>query len=426
MKRHFTFRALGLALTASLLPTFAACASQDIAASDLMKDIKPQTANAAPADLNDEQAAALSSFGLRLLQETDSGQGNILVSPLSVESALGMTANGAQGNTLSQMEEAFGLPLNELNAGMATYLQALQPVTSTEEQSSQDENPLKLANSIWIRDGFTVEQDFLQTNANYYHAGAFEAPFNATTVTDINRWVSAHTDSMIEEIVDDVPASAMLYLVNALAFDDAWATPYEDTQVMDGIFTAQDGSSQDAKLMYSTENIFLEGTNATGFIKQYQNPSYAFAALLPNEGTSVDDLIASLDGATLHNMLMNSEYTPVDAAVPQFESEYGTELNKPLAALGIQDAFDPNVANLAGISPAGELYLSSVLHKTFISVDAKGTKAAAATSVEIRVTSAAPSADEPKVVHLDRPFVYFIIDTNTNAPVFAGITRSIA
>ena len=151
----------------------------------------------------------MADFGLSLLRECGGGEENALLSPLSILSALGMTANGAGGDTLSQMETAFGLPASELNAAIS----AVQP----EEENS----PLSGANAIWFndRDGLAVNHDFLQANADWYGAGIYSEPFGADTCDEINRWVSDKTKGMIPKILDQVPGDAVMYLVNALAFD---------------------------------------------------------------------------------------------------------------------------------------------------------------------------------------------------------------
>ena len=208
-------------------------------------------------------------------------------------------------------------------------------------------------------------------------------------------------------------------LVNALAFEAEWSQPYEEMQVRDGVFTREDGTEQTAEFMYSDEGHYLADDMATGFMKYYKGYKYAFAALLPNEGVSVEEYIASLDGESLHTMLANPQFDTVFAAVPKFEVEYGTELSEVLSGMGMNDAFDPECADFSGIgtSARGNLYISQVIHKTFISVAEKGTKAGAATATMMEA-GGAPS--EPKEVYLDRPFVYMLVDCENGTPLFVG------
>jgi serpin B len=172
--------------------------------------------------------------------------------------------------------------------------------------------------------------------------------------------------------------------------------------------------------MYNTEDVFLNDSNATGFIKYYAGRNYAFVAMLPNEGTTVNDYISTLTGQKLANILNNKQQTIVNTVIPKFKSEYSTELKDSLSDMGIVDAFDQDKANFSRLSSSqnGNIYISKVTHKAIISVDEKGTKAGAITSIEIRPSSA--SLEPPKTVYLDRPFVYMIIDCETNIPVFIG------
>jgi serpin B len=282
---------------------------------------------------------------------------------------------------------------------------------------------LRLANSIWFtQDGrFTVSRDFLQTNADFYGAGVYSVPFDDGTLNEINGWVKDNTDGMIPQILDSIPESAVMYLVNALAFEGTWIEPYDEYQVSPGEFTAEDGTKHTAEFMHSEENVYLEDTHASGFLKYYKGGKYAFAALLPEEGISVSDYAASLTGEKLTRILNSARNTPVTAALPKFETAFGTELSDVLKAMGMEAAFDPSSADFSGIgtSSGGNIFISRVLHKTFISVGEQGTKAGAATVVEME-DGCALMEEEPKRVILDRPFVYMLIDSETNLPFFIG------
>ncbi|MDE6640645.1 MAG: serpin family protein [Acetatifactor sp.] len=362
-------------------------------------------------------AVTCTDFAVRLFQECtrSQGDGNILVSPLSVINALAMTANGARGETLKQMEELFGADLDSL----CSYLHNYNKCLPTDQKYK-----LHSANSIWIRDdrSFTVQPDFLQTNAEWFNADVYMAPFDGSTLRDINKWVSENTDEMIPKILDEIPAATVMYLINALAFDAEWQSVYYDHQVREDVFTREDGTTQDTEMMYSTEYTYLQDTQAQGFVKYYHDAKYAFAALLPDEGVSLAEYTASLTGERLHELLSNPEKTAVDTAIPKFEAEYSTLLNDVLENLGMTDAFDPDAADLSGLgtSPGGNLFISRVIHKTYISVNEKGTKAGAATVVEVRCKSEMVADEKIKTVYLDQPFVYMIIDCEENLPIFIG------
>lgn len=389
----------------------------------------------------EEGAAAVTDFGVRLLQynleesvncfppgasmpqsvyEELVEERNVLISPLSVLSALTMTANGAGGETLGQMEAVFGASVPELSAYLSEYQKSLP---------DDDRYGLNLANAIWFTEDerFTVEQKFLETNEKLFGAALHQAPFDQSALKEINDWVKENTDGMIEEILDEIPPDAVMYLLNALAFDAEWQEIYHDYQVRDGKFTREDGSIQDVKMMYSEETQYLEGEHGTGFLKYYADGKYAYAAILPEEGMSAVEYVSSLTGEELRRMLTNSTEATVRAALPKYESEYGIEMSHIFQEMGMLDAFDLNRADFSGIgySSQGNIYISRIMHRTFIAVDEKGTRAGASTAVEIK-DECAPLEELIKTVYLDRPFLYCIVDCETMIPVFIGIVEDAA
>ena len=367
--------------------------------------------------------AVVTDFALRLFNanNTASDGQNVLVSPLSVLCALALVANGAEGETLAQMETMMGMSVDELNAYLSDYINSLP----------QDEKyKLSLANSVWYtnNNSFTVNEEFLQTNADYYNADIHQAAFDQETLQDINNWVNDKTDGMIPSILEDISPDAVMYLINALAFEAEWASVYTEEQVRDGQFTTEDGVKQDVEFMYGTEDHYIADDYASGFIKYYKHYRYAFVALLPDEGVSVSDYLATLNGESLHAMLTapRQDNVVVHTAIPKFETEYAVEMSDILKSMGMTDAFDESVADLSGLgtSAAGRLFISNVMHKTYIQVGEQGTRAGAATSVELEAGSGPMEIVEMEV-YLDRPFVYMLIDCENDIPFFIGTVMSV-
>lgn len=364
-------------------------------------------------------ASGYTDFAVRLLQESLESEKNTLISPLSVINALAMTANGARGETLAQMESLLGGDISSLSEYLHDYNASLP---------SGEKYCLHSANSVWIRDreDFTVEESFLQNSTDLFGAEIYRAVFDDSTLQDINQWVARSTDEMIPEILREISPNAVMYLINALAFDAEWQSPYTSYQVRDAVFHMEDGSEKDMKLMHSEETILLQDiaeqnrAGAIGFLKYYAGEKYAFAALLPDEGVSIRDYVQSLTGERLRRILENASEANIDAALPKFEAEYSVKLNDILKSLGMTDAFDPDTADFSGISscPGDNLYISQVLHKTYIAVDEQGTKAGAATAIGISERTVL--RQEIVRITLDRPFVYMIIDCEENLPVFIG------
>lgn len=410
MKTKLIRSLLTAALAAAMLFSAVGCGATSNSL-DLMAGI------VGDAEYNDTPENAdekMTDFAVRLLEASLEAGENTLVSPLSVLSALAMTVNGADGETKAQMEEVLGMTADELNDFFYNYMKSLPQA---------EKYKLSLANSIWFTDDerFRVNGDFLQMNANYYGADIYRAPFDDETCRDINDWVNEKTDGMIPEILDKIPQDAVMYLVNALAFEAEWWETYTEDRVRDGVFTNADGQEQTVQFMYSEEYGYIEDGDAVGFMKKFRDGKYAFAAILPGEGVSVSDYIAALDGGKLSDMLDEQKQGLVYASMPAFETEYSTDLSEVLKSMGMTDAFDAVIADFSGLgtSSAGNIFINRVLHKTFITVGAQGAKAGAATVVEMMDESAGEVID-PKIIKLDRPFVYMLVDCETGYPFFIG------
>lgn len=362
-------------------------------------------------------------FACTLLRENlQAAEGNVMVSPVSVLTALAVTANGAKGETLSQMLSvlAANQELDSLNENLRAWTDGLLD----EEGAS-----LKLANSIWFdeNDGqIQIETSFLDKTATFFDAEIYQEAMDENTLEKINRWVLEKTDGHIDKILDRISKDAIMYVINAAAFDAVWQEPYMQGQIQDGIFTDITQTEQQVSMMFSTESVYLEDENATGFIKPYQS-GYRFAALLPKEGMTPEEYLETLDGEKFLTLLSEARTkVSVLARMPKFEAEYEVELNNILQRMGMREAFDMGKADFSGIGSAadGNFFIGRVLHKTYIAVDELGTKAGAATAIEIR-SLAAVREEEIYEVYLDRPFVYAIVEDKTNVPVFMGVVNTL-
>ena len=386
-----------------------------IRAADLTEGIKAKPVSGRAADDAFKNSSA--DFAIRLFQKTRDDSKNSLISPLSVMLALSMTANGAKGETLTQTESLLGgdIPMETLNEYLYSYIKALP---------SEKTAKLNIANSIWVRDnGFTAEKAFLQKNADYFDAAVYKSAFDVKTLRYINNWVKKNTDGMIEKIIDDIDPDAVMYLINTVLFDAEWENIYKKDEVRDGTFTALDGTKRTASMMYSAEHLYLDDGKAIGFIKPYRN-GYSFVALLPNEDISLSDYAASMTGKSFADTIKNAEDVPVETIIPKFSYDYDIEMSGALKALGMPLPFDAEKADFSalGSSGNGNIFISRVLHKAYIAVDEKGTKAGAATAVEIKETAVAVDIYS---VTLDRPFIYAVTDNATGLPVFIGTVADI-
>lgn len=378
---------------------------------DLTEGIsKNESASKAP---DDEFKAAASSFAAELFKDNYSNGKTTLVSPLSVLTALALVQNGAQGNTLAQLEQALGgLDRDTLNAYMCAYCDFL---TESDE--------LKIANSVWTDSNAEAKRAFLQKAVDSYSAQLFSAPLSdPKTVESINSWVKKNTDGMIPKIIEKADRYAVMMLVNAIAFDAKWETPYKRSDIEKLEFTSYSGSKKKTDFMCSTENIYLKDGGAVGFMKPYKNGRFAFAALLPDENTGIDDYVASLSGDKLMKIFSSAKRgNEVNVKMPKFRAEYSVQLIDTLKKMGVKDAFDSKTADFSSLIENRDAYIATVVHKTFIEVDENGTRAAASTLVGADTMSLM----EPYSVCLNRPFVYMIVDTETNLPLFIGVQTEI-
>ena len=354
--------------------------------------------------------AEVVDFSIRLLRESMKEGKNTLISPVSVLAALSMTANGAEGDTLTQMETVLGQKRDSLNAWY-WY------------DTDRSGEYLHLANAVYIKDDgeLTVKEAFLQTLEKWYETGIYMTSFNESTLQEINQFVEDNTNGMVKNILDKIPEDAVMYLVNALAFEARWAIPYNEYQVSEQVFTTEDGREQNVELMYSEEyDAYVEDARFTGFIKDYEGGRYAFVALLPREGVSVKEVVDSLSEADITDKINSRWGGTVLTAMPKFQTEFDVEMREVLQTMGMTDAFDPYMADFSGLATynGGNIFINRVIHKTFISIGEQGTRAGAATIVEAAAEAAMP--EEPKAVILNRPFLYMIWDTEANVPIFMG------
>lgn len=358
-------------------------------------------------------------FSLELLRESRREQGgqdgNLLVCPLSVMAALEMARNGAQGETGEQMARTlYGeMQPEESRRELMAYLQALP---------NQDKAGFRFANSIWYRQGdtsFEVEPAFLKSSAVDYGAQIYGAAFDESTLRDVNSWVGQETDGMIPKILDQIPDAAVMFLVNGMALDAEWQKQYHTDQIHEAEFYPREGDPQKVEMMYSQEDVRIRGEAVKGFVKPYQE-GYGFVALLPDQGLTVDAYLEGLTGEAFLKLLGQGEEGPVEAGLPKYSTRSQLTLNDMLKRMGMPLAFDMEQADFGGMGhdPEGNIYIGAAIHSTFLEVDGRGTRAGAATVVEMEAGGAAMETEQ---VILDRPFLYAIFDTKENLPIFIGI-----
>ena len=372
-------------------------------------------------DRYSETVIKLTDLSLRLAAlSAEKGESSV-VSPISALICLALMANGANGETLAQIETALGVEIEELNAFMAD-------LTATVLGYDNESCELRLASSIWIKEdaALRVNDEFLRTNAQSYRAQIYSSPFDKRTARDINAWIERSTDGLIKDMLDEADPSAMMYLISTVAMDAKWQEKYEKSAVRDSAFTNYSGETKQVETMFSTEGRYLANESCCGFVKNYHGGRYALATLLPNEGVDVYDMLSTLSGESWKALLDGCKSgVIVKTSMPSFSIEQRLDLAASMAALGITDMFDSDAADFSRLgSYGGEgLYCSSFEQKTVIDVNSDGTRAASASVGVMAPTSAGPSPEEQKIyqVYLTRPFIAAVIDLETGLPMFISV-----
>ncbi len=349
----------------------------------------------------------MADFSVSLLQNcAKSTEGNCILSPYSAAIALAMTANGAAGDTLDELEKLTGMSAEEWSSFLYFCGQ-------------KSRNEVTCANSIWLRDGITAGERFLQTNLDYFNAQIFRAPFNDLTVDEVNEWVKEQTKGRIEKLVDSFGEDTVMLLMNAMTFDGVWETPFSADDTRTGYFSAADGREQTVQMMHGSAWAYLDDGKATGFWKDYQN-GYRFVALLPNEDVSMEEYLQSFSGSGLLRTMENASQEEVLITVPKLDSQCTMELSEALQNMGVQQAF----GRQADFSPmGGDYYLSAAVQKTSLKVDEEGTETGVATMIVMDPKSV--YIPNEKTVVLDRPFVLAIQDTQTGVFLFLGVIEQV-
>ena len=354
---------------------------------------------------------AYRDYAFRLFQENYRQHPQTgMISPFSLYMALGMLGNAAGGDTKTELEQLLGLPMDENNRYAKAWMNQLEK-----------DGAFSGANAIWIQNSFSknVERDFLKRCADYYKASVIATDFlDPMAVGDVNQWVNDKTNGMIHKLYDEIDPMTVSILMNAIAFEAKWQEAFREENIHDGEFTHENGSVTIESMMCGTaESGFFENEYCTGCAKDYMGGNFAFLALRPKDGVAISTLVDWLSEENFAALMQSAKHGNVRLELPSFEEEYSVSMVPMLKNMGVNRAFLFGTADFTAFSKMERLCVSDVLQKTFISVDAKGTRAAAVTGITIVNVSLMNEYS----VTFDRSFVYMIVDKDGNLPVFMGI-----
>lgn len=401
MKQTNLFLLIVIAMTA-----FASCSKNTAQKStDQQAEQKPIKISATIAN----NLTDFSFFFMKNLQTTQPAADNVFVSPLSLHMALGMLVNGATRETQAEImkvlktEHLSQIELNE------TYKKLLKELPAADPKVK-----LALANSIWYKNGFNVEPAFLTNMNDYFNAEV--KPL--TTVEPVNKWASDNTNGKIPKVLDQIDASLVMLIMNALYFKGDWTQQFKTADTHNQNFKLESGENKLVKMM-NQENVFNYTAMADYQVLQipYGNGQFTATLILPKEGKTIGSIFNALDVAKWDELQSSLHKQTVIVSLPKFKFSQEFKLNETLKHMGMPRAFT-DAAQLDGINKTAPLSVSFVKQNTFVGVDEVGTEAAAVTTIGIELTSAGPG--NKIVFNCDRPFGFIISEKTSNTILFMG------
>lgn len=360
----------------------------------------------------------VSGFDIRLYGELAHGDGNVFVSPASISSALDMTMAGARGATAKEMADVLGVP--DTAAAAAQYRKLAKQIDALQSSGAIQ---LSIANSLWAQEGIAFEEPFLKQLRQDFASELLKADYRGNSEgarQKINRWVSDKTQQRITDLIASgaIRPDTQLILVNAIYLKALWEQPFEQQKTEDGEFATLGGRSVKARMMHNEISaMYAEDTQTQMLELPYRGGSVAMIILLPKPQDGLKQL-EDLLPQKLSTLRDTPTSRRISLALPRFTLRYQTDLVQPLAKMGMPSAFTDH-ADFTGMRKEDQLLISKVVHQAFVEVDEQGTEAAGATGVMMRPT-AMRAIEQPVQFVADHPFVFVIVEKETNSVLFIG------
>ena len=407
-------------ITAALMIVVVACTAkqEQATAPDLKSEVKRDTNPEVSSTMIGKLVVDNNRFAFDLFQALH-GEGNLFFSPYSISTALAMTYAGARAETADQIANVLRYSLPPVQLHPAFNALALHLM----DDDNQEGFELIFANALWGQEEMAFRQEFLDLMATHYDAGMNLVNFHSedgrrVASERINQWVNEATDQRISDLVEPGIFTELtrLILTNAITFDGLWAYPFEDTT--NANFALLDGSTVLVPLMQRrVVTTYAAGENWQAAALSYQGERFHMLILLPAEG-QFDEFVQALDAARLADIEAAMSPTELVLYLPRFALAASLALSDPLKNMGMPLAFSESEADFSGIAEIHPgLCISQVLHKAYLEVNETGSKAAAASAVELEVGA---ESSVPEIMRVDRPFIFLIRDTEQGAILFLG------
>lgn len=366
-----------------------------------------------------DQSFAFNFFANVYAEESEDGDNNFMVSPLSLSMALAMTMNGAEGDTKSVIKES--LKQNEFSEDdINSYYKKLREALLSTDPSTK----LSIANSIWTNKVVAIKNDFISRNREYFNSSVEAVDFGDVKTKDkINNWASVNTNGLIENVIESTNIDDLMYLLNAIYFKGIWISEFSKNKTEKKMFTHEDGSTVNVDMMNQTSKFKYKNDDLLQIVElPYGNGAFSMMVLLPQEDKKIGDVIDALNSSDYWVELESGlRVNEVELSLPKFKTEYSKKLNEVLKKMGMGLAFTDD-ADFSGMSDISAK-LSFVKQDTYIAVDEVGTEAAAVTTVGVVMTSM-PIEPQKVIFNANHPFVYLIKENSTGSILFIGTVKS--
>lgn len=359
---------------------------------------------------------ANNNFSLELFKtiNTNEGDSNIFISPVSVSFALGMTMNGADRNTYEEMKNTLNfadLDIEKINKSYLTLIDELYNVSEGVE--------FNLANSIWYSDKFSLQNEFKNLNENYFKAKMEGLDFNdvENSLDIMNSWVEEQTQGKIKNLINRIYPNDCMFLINAIYFNASWKYQFDETETEESQFYIDNENAVNCDMMNIKSKFHFVKTNDYHALElPYANENYSMLMLMPRS-KNIDDFLNSINRDTIAKIQNKFEYDSINISIPKLELEYEINLNDILIEMGIEEAFDSRSANFSKMfnELQSSIWIDRVKQKSFLKVNEEGTEAAAATAVVMTL-----GISDEKFMNFNIPYLFFIIEKQSNTILFCG------
>lgn len=364
---------------------------------------------------NDAFIGSYNDFSMNILKHLykDNEKNNIFISPASLYLALGMTYNGAQGQTALEFKNTMNIKDSSLDAFNQNCVGLQSLLTSSDR--------FKLANSIWLGNDYQkdISENFLERNRKCFGASVATLDFASTSAPEvINRWVKKNTDGRIDPGLKQFDTDTVMALINTVYFKAEWQQKFEKAASKDDIFKTPEGDKT-VRFMHGAYSGYFENSIFQGIIIPYDDNQTSMMILLPK--SDLNSMLAKLTSADLAKYVKDNLKSTASAqlSLPRVKFNYNDSVVSGLKEMGLKTAFDPDHADFSGmLSNKNKLYIEDIKHMSYLAVDEKGTEAAAATVVIMDgKTCPCPSKN---IMNVNHPFLTAIVNNDTGAALFIG------